>query len=73
LDLLLHGTEIMDTERLTVPHPRLHERAFVLVPLCDLAPELMHPVLEMRMEELLARVERAGIESVEFRLELPGP
>ncbi len=43
LDLLLYGNDIIDSERLSVPHPRLAERAFVLVPLADLAPTLQLP------------------------------
>lgn len=43
LDLLLYGDETIATERLSVPHPRMHERAFVLAPLLDLAPELVIP------------------------------
>lgn len=45
LDLLLYGQWVMDTETLRLPHPRLHERAFVLAPLLDLAPDLVHPSL----------------------------
>jgi 2-amino-4-hydroxy-6-hydroxymethyldihydropteridine diphosphokinase len=43
LDLLLFGDCCIDDEELTVPHPRMHERAFVLEPLCELAPERVHP------------------------------
>ena len=43
LDLLLYGDDIRDTPELTVPHPRMHERAFVLVPLAEIAPDLRHP------------------------------
>lgn len=43
LDLLLYGDLIIDSEFLTLPHPRLHERAFVLLPLRELAPALLHP------------------------------
>jgi 2-amino-4-hydroxy-6-hydroxymethyldihydropteridine diphosphokinase len=43
LDLLLYGNETHDTPRLTLPHPRLHERAFVLLPLLDLAPDILIP------------------------------
>ena len=43
LDLLLHGDGIRDTPRLVLPHPRLHERAFVLLPLLDLAPDIVVP------------------------------
>lgn len=43
LDLLLHGDSVVATPRLTLPHPRLHERAFVLAPLLEIAPEIMIP------------------------------
>lgn len=54
LDLLVHGDLVCDTTPLHVPHPRMHERRFVMVPVCDLAPELVHPVLGRTMRELLA-------------------
>jgi 2-amino-4-hydroxy-6-hydroxymethyldihydropteridine diphosphokinase len=53
LDLLLYGEEQSTTEFLQLPHPRLHERRFVLVPLAELAPELTHPVLHQTINELL--------------------
>ena len=43
LDLLLYGQRVLDEPDLTVPHPRLHERAFVLVPLLEIAPDVQHP------------------------------
>lgn len=45
LDLLLQGQRVLHTPELTLPHPRLHQRAFVLLPLLELAPGLQHPVL----------------------------
>jgi len=56
LDLLLYGDERIDEPGLVVPHPRLHERAFVLEPLCDVAAERVHPVLRDTIEDLARRV-----------------
>ncbi len=47
--------------QLIVPHPRLHERAFVLVPLAELAPDFRHPVLGLTVRELLAKVDTSGV------------
>ena len=58
LDLLLVGDIIMKTEALTLPHPRLHERSFVLQPLAQIAPQAMHPVLKKTIAELLAELEK---------------
>ena len=55
LDLLYYGDRIIHTDTLTVPHPRLHLRRFALVPLCEVAPALVHPVFEMSQEALLQR------------------
>ena len=54
LDLLLYGDERSSTEFLQLPHPRLHERRFVLTPLAELAPQLIHPILQRSIGELLA-------------------
>ena len=56
LDLLLHGARRVDEPDLVVPHPRLHERPFVLEPLADLAPEIIPPGLEATVGSLAARV-----------------
>ena len=62
IDLLLYGETVVSGDDLEVPHPRLAERAFVLVPLLELAPQLRHPVLGLTMEALLARLtDRGGV------------
>jgi 2-amino-4-hydroxy-6-hydroxymethyldihydropteridine diphosphokinase len=61
IDILLYDDLILDTPELVIPHPRLHERAFVLVPLADIAPDLMHPVLHQTVAQLLAAIDRSGI------------
>ena len=54
LDLLLYGDQIIDESDLKVPHPRMHERAFVLGPLVELSPDLRHPVSGLTFSQLLA-------------------
>ncbi len=56
LDILAYGSFIIDDERLSVPHPRLAERAFVLLPWCDLAPNWRHPVQDMTISEMAAQI-----------------
>jgi 2-amino-4-hydroxy-6-hydroxymethyldihydropteridine diphosphokinase len=56
LDLLFFNKEILETPALTVPHPRIHERRFVLAPLSELAPALIHPKLNVSISELLAEL-----------------
>jgi 2-amino-4-hydroxy-6-hydroxymethyldihydropteridine diphosphokinase len=54
LDLLFFDKEIRDTPALTLPHPRLHERRFVLAPMAELGPALIHPKLNVTISDLLA-------------------
>jgi len=56
LDLLLYGSVVMSTPELTLPHPEMHERRFVLEPLAEVAPEMVHPVLGQTVAEMLKAV-----------------
>ena len=60
LDLLLYADECKEEEGLEIPHPRLHERAFVLEPLCELAGDRVHPRLAETLETLRARLADPG-------------
>ena len=53
LDIILYDDRIIDSERLVVPHPRMHKRRFVLKPICDIDPTIRHPVLKQEMQVLL--------------------
>lgn len=53
LDIVLFGDEVITQERLKVPHPFMHERSFVLIPLNEIAPDAVHPVLNRKISELV--------------------
>lgn len=61
LDILFYGQRVIDIEGLQIPHPRLAERAFVLIPLHEIAPDLIHPVLQLSISDLLAQVDAEGV------------
>jgi 2-amino-4-hydroxy-6-hydroxymethyldihydropteridine diphosphokinase len=60
LDLLLYGDLVLDLPGLTVPHPLMHKRRFVLSPLVEIAPDAVHPVFQWTVEELLEDLNHAG-------------
>ena|ERR1700690_2754205 len=57
IDILFYDDLFLESESLTIPHPRLHERGFVLVPLVEIAPDFVHPVSKKKIKELLASVD----------------
>ena len=60
LDILLYDDRIIRTPRLEIPHPRMHKRAFVLQPICDINPSIIHPVLGQSAADLLSRLNDAN-------------
>jgi len=64
IDILFYDDLIYESALVTVPHPRLHERGFVLLPLMDIAPDLIHPVKEKSVRDLLGACDLKGIVQV---------
>ena len=60
LDILLTDNIVLNKDNLKIPHPLMHKREFVLRPLCEIAPDIKHPVLKLSMNELLQEVKNKG-------------
>jgi 2-amino-4-hydroxy-6-hydroxymethyldihydropteridine diphosphokinase len=71
IDILFFGGFVVETPQLTVPHPRLAERRFVLEPMVELAPELRDPVTRRTMRDLLAATVGQGVKKVRVQVKTP--
>ena len=61
IDILFYGQRVVEGPELSIPHPRLHERAFVLVPLNDIALDFVHPVLNVTVQTMLSKIDVKGV------------
>ncbi|CAB1085685.1 2-amino-4-hydroxy-6-hydroxymethyldihydropteridinepyrophosphokinase (EC [Olavius algarvensis Delta 1 endosymbiont] len=67
LDIILYDDVVQNDAGLTIPHPRMHKRRFVLKPICDIDPDINHPVLQQTMRDLLDNLAEEGQEIVEYK------
>ena len=67
LDIVFYDDMVMDHPRLVIPHPRMHERRFVLKPVCDIDPHINHPVFHRTIQSLLEDLDETGQRIVEYK------
>jgi 2-amino-4-hydroxy-6-hydroxymethyldihydropteridine diphosphokinase len=67
LDIIFYDDAVLDVPGLTIPHPRMHKRRFVLKPLCDIDPDFVHPVLKKNLRHLLGSLNDDDQEVIEIK------
>ena len=72
VDILLYDDKIVETDSLTIPHPFMAERAFVIIPLADIAPDLYHPVCHKTIAELKTAVDQSTLHKISDTISLSG-
>ncbi|MCS7023203.1 MAG: 2-amino-4-hydroxy-6-hydroxymethyldihydropteridine diphosphokinase [Bryobacteraceae bacterium] len=70
IDILLFGNFVVHAPELVIPHPRMHERRFVLEPLCEIAPELRHPITKQKFKDMFQLVRGQSCRKLALRLNL---
>jgi 2-amino-4-hydroxy-6-hydroxymethyldihydropteridine diphosphokinase len=66
LDIIFYDNLVLKTPQLVIPHPRMHKRCFVLKPICDIDPTIVHPVLKKDVQHLLDHLEEDGQGVIEY-------
>jgi 2-amino-4-hydroxy-6-hydroxymethyldihydropteridine diphosphokinase len=67
LDIILYDSKVVHTLKLMIPHPRMHKRHFVLKPICDIDPNIIHPALNRTMQSLLEDLDVKGQRIIEYK------
>jgi 2-amino-4-hydroxy-6-hydroxymethyldihydropteridine diphosphokinase len=67
-DIIFYNNDIIDAPQLVVPHPRMHNREFVLRPMCDLIPELVHPVFNKNITQLMQGIKEGGPQCIRMNM-----
>ncbi len=67
LDIILYDRMVVNTKQLEIPHPRMHKRHFVLKPICDIDPDIIHPVFQRTMQSLLDTLDVDGQRITEYK------
>ena len=67
LDIILYEAMVVRTNHLEIPHPRMHKRHFVLKPICDIDPDIIHPVFQRTMQSLLENLDTTGQRITEYK------